>query len=345
MARKSYPVTWLDFGVGILAGFLVGESPLTPSSAGPKLAIGAVTAGLYVWWKNSRPRQSTLDTAGNIWAAVLKGLRSLPVSVWLCLIAWLSFFASTLAWMYARWTGSFWHNSHSMIIAVLIVLLTRATLKREADQPAEGSLWRLPLLLFGLVLGLADSGTGSQLIASVGFAVSVPALALLLLGVHRFKRLWLPLTMTVFLIPMPSLIANHTFLREVTAEGVLFLLQSLGVNASLYFSRIELPGNVFIVSEACSGFSTLVAAISLSLFLVAACTSPARRLAVVLAILPLTLAANTLRVLLLVLISMIAGIDVLDTMAHEGSGVLTFVVVIGSLFLIAGKPPIAEAFE
>ncbi|MEE3330224.1 MAG: exosortase/archaeosortase family protein [Myxococcota bacterium] len=345
MARKSYPVTWLDFGVGIFAGFLLGESPFTPTSAGPKLAIGAVTAGLYVWWKSTRPRQSTLDTAGNVWAAALKGLQSLPVSIWLCLIAWLSFFAPTLSWMYARWTGSFWHNNHSMIIAVLIVLLTRATLKREADQPMEGSLWGLPPLLFGLVLGLADSGAGSHLVASIGFVVSLPALVLLLLGVHRLKKLWLPLTMTAFLIPMPSLIANHTFLREVTAEGVLFLLQSLGVNASLYFSRIELPGNVFLVSEACSGFSTLVAAISLSLFLVASCTSRARRIAVILAILPLTLVANTLRVLLLVFISMAAGVDILDTMAHEGSGVLTFVVVIGTLFLIAGKPPIAEAFE
>ena len=66
MARKSYPVTWLDFGVGIFAGFLLGESPFTPSSTGPKLAIGAVTAGIYVWWKSTRPRQSTLDTAGNV---------------------------------------------------------------------------------------------------------------------------------------------------------------------------------------------------------------------------------------------------------------------------------------
>ena len=102
--------------------------------------------------------------------------------------------------------------------------------------------------------------------------------------------------------------------------------------------------NVFIVSEACSGFSTLVAAVSLSFFLFATCHSRVRKGVLLLSILPLTLAANTLRVLLLVLLSMAFGVELLDTAMHEGSGVITFVVVIGTLFWIADRPQITKAF-
>ena len=35
MARKSYPVTWLDVAVGLFSGFLLGESPFTPHATGP----------------------------------------------------------------------------------------------------------------------------------------------------------------------------------------------------------------------------------------------------------------------------------------------------------------------
>ena len=48
--------------------------------------------------------------------------------------------------MYDRWTGSFWHNNHSMIVAVLIGILTRGALSRERHADYDVTLWGLPLL-------------------------------------------------------------------------------------------------------------------------------------------------------------------------------------------------------
>lgn len=345
MARKSYPVTWLDVAVGLFSGFLLGESPFTPHATGPKLAIAIITAGLYVWRKSTRPPRPALDSANDAKTATKRFVESLPPLVWVALATWLALFAPTLDWMYARWTGSFWHNNHSMIIAVLIVLQTRATLRREANKPLDPSLWGLPLLAAGLILALADSGMRTQQLASIGFVLTLPGMSLLLLGRHRTAKLWVPLAMSVFLVPMPSLISNHTFLRMVTTDGVLELLHLFGISASLFYAQIEIPGTSFSVTEACSGFATLVAGFSLGLFVLSACPSPTRRIVVLLSILPLTVATNTLRVFLLVLLSMWFGVDILDTMAHEASGIATFIVVIGSMFVIAGRPAIREAFE
>jgi len=342
--RSAERLTPIDFGVGIVVGVLAAESPFTPNETGPSLAIGVVAAAYYIWYRSAHPRQSLPSAARNLRESWLRWLRGIPVVVWPAIGIWIAVFAPALVWMYERWTGSFWHNNHSMIVAVLVALLARGALRKEKDAPYDVSLWGLPLLAAGLLMAIADASMEGQQLASIGVVVSLPGMVLLFLGKQRFRALYLAFAMSIFLIPVPSLIANHLFLRSVTADWTLVLLHLLGVRASLYFSQLETPEHVFIVSEACSGFSTLVAAVSLSFFLVAACRSKPRRIALLLSILPLTLAANTVRVLLLVLMSMAFGVELLDTALHEMSGVVTFVVVISTLFLIADRPKITEAF-
>lgn len=342
--RRPQPLTWIDFAIGAAAGLFVAESPFTPDDTGPSLAIGTVAAAYYLWYRSAHPRQSLPGAARDLRTAAVESIRAIPWFVWPALAAWGLVFAPTLAWMYNRWTGSFWHNNHSMIVAGLILFMARGALRRTRDAPWDLSLWGLPLLAVGLLLAVADASMEGRQVASIGLVVTLPGMSLLFLGRTRTRALRLPLAMSLFLIPVPSLIANHLFLRSVTADWTLAMLHALGISASRYFSQIETPEHVFIVSEACSGFSTLIAAVSLSFFLVAACRSPLRRVALFASIVPLTLAANTLRVLMLVVMSMLFGIELLDTVLHEASGVVTFIVVISALFVIADRPKITEAF-
>ena len=334
-------VRLLDICIALLTAFLVSQSPFAPKSTGASLAIGAASGLFYLWYRSTHPRLGLAGTASD-W---LMALRRVPPGVAIALALWVGVFAQALLWMYARWTGSFWHNNHSLIIAVLMVLLARSALRKQRDAPFDVSLWGLPLLAAGVFLAVLDSGTRNQQLASIGLVLSLPGMVLLLLGRTRLRALALPLLLGVFLIPLPSLIANHLLLRNITAQWTLDLLQWLGVRASMYYTQIELPREVFEVSEACSGFSTLMAAIALATFMAALCRSTWRRVALVAAILPLTLAANTLRVLSLVLMSMYFGTGVLDTMLHEASGVATFVVVVGALFLLADRPSLVEALR
>ena len=338
-------LTRSDYILAFILGVLVAESPFTPNEQGPSLAIGFGIAAYFLWYRSRHPNTSVLGDARRVGDDTLRRLRGVPWQAWAAIVIWLVLFAPTLTWMYARWTGSFWHNNHSMIVAVMVVILARGALRRVRAQEYDVTLWGLPLLAAGLVLVVAEGRSGGHELGSLGFILSLPGLTLLLLGKTRFRELRLPLAMSLFLIPVPSLIASHLFLRSITADWTLDLLHLFGIRASLYYSRIETADHTFVVSEACSGFSTLVAAVSLSFFLFAACKSRIRRLALIAAIIPLTLAANAVRVLLLVLLSMTVGIEVLETAMHEGSGVLTFIFVIGTLFLIAGRPQITEAFR
>jgi len=334
-----------DYALAFVTAVLIAESPFTPNERGPSLAIGCVVAAYLLWYRSHHRDFSLLGDARRVGGETVRKIRSVPLATWATLVLWAAIFSPALAWMYERWTGSFWHNNHSMIVAVLIVTLARGALRRNESRPFDVTLWGLPLLAAGLLLAVSDSRMAGHELGSIGFVISLPGMVLLLLGKSRFRALRLPLAMSIFLIPMPSLISNHLLLRSITAEWTLELLHLIGIRASLYYSRIETANHTFIVSEACSGFSTLVAAVSLSFFLFAACPSRARRLILLASILPLTLVANAVRVTLLVVLSMSVGIEVLETALHEASGVLTFVFVLGSLFLIAGRPHITEVFR
>ena len=60
---------------------------------------------------------------------------------------------------------------------------------------------------------------------------------------------------------------------------------------------------------------------------------------------PLALAANVLRVLILVLMGHWGNLSLLDTALHEASGVASFAVIIAALFFLADRQTLRNAFE
>ena len=58
---------------------------------------------------------------------------------------------------------------------------------------------------------------------------------------------------------------------------------------------------------------------------------------------PLALTANTVRVLILVLLTEFIGPWIMDTAIHPASGVAVFFVVLGALFFLADRETLREA--
>ncbi len=129
----------------------------------------------------------------------------------------------------------------------------------------------------------------------------------------------------------------------MTADAVAPILTLLGIPTFVDRSLLELPHASFLVANSCSGFSTLYSGVAMGVLLGALCPSPRRRLRVYLSIVPLALAANIARVVILVLIAVYVDETLLDTGAHAGSGVLTFFGVLVVLIQLADRPPLARA--
>ena len=328
-------VTVKDLGLAALVVLLIAEGPLTPAARLPSLVAGGAVGLFFLYWRLSRPILQKTRASAAGW--------KVPLGVWICLGLFAVVAAPTLVWMYEEWTGSVWHNTHGMLIPVLMVMLGRNILRRMKPVEDEPSLWGFAFLVPGLALMLLDSAAATQYVSAVGIVICLPGLSLLTLGPARTRALALPLSLGIFMVPLPNAFASQIYLRTLTADAVAPILTTFGLPTFVDKSLLELPHASFLVANSCSGFSTLYSGVAMGVLLGTLCPSPRRRLLVYLSIVPLALAANIARVAILVLVAVYVDESLLDTGAHAASGVLTFFGVLAALIQLADRPPLARA--
>lgn len=325
--------TLTDLGFALLVAVVVAEGPLTPAAMVPSVIVGLIAGAFVFHWRRTRPRAAR-EVAPN-WRVPW------PVAVALSIYAAAMF--PTAAWMYGEWTGSVWHNSHGMLIPLLMVLLGRNILRRMPPVEDEPSAWGFVSLVPGLLLLILDAGADTHYVSAVGFVVTLPGLSLLLFGPKRTRALALPLALGIFMIPLPNTLASQIYLRTLTADLVGPILNAVGIPTLVNNSLLELPNASFLVANSCSGFSTLYATVAMAVLLASLCESKTRRFLAYVSILPLALAANVLRVIVLVLIFLYIDPTLLDTSLHSASGVAMFFVVLGILILVTDRPSLSRA--
>ncbi|MCZ6783603.1 MAG: exosortase/archaeosortase family protein [Proteobacteria bacterium] len=318
-------------------------SPLTPDDLLPSIGLGAIAAlGLFVYLHRATRADTGVYWDGRRRIDAVK-IREVAPSVWAALFLFGLVFAPTMLWMYSQWTGSVWQNNHGIFMPVLMFFLARSVLRREETVEDDSSPWGFAWLAVGITLVVLDSAAGTRYLSAIGLVVCLPGLSLLILGRQRTKALRVVLMLGIFMVPIPATLSNHLVLRNATAAGTLPLLRMLGIPSAREHSVLDVADSIFVVSDACSGFATTYSALALTIFLVCYCQSPWRRALLIASFLPLALAANVLRVFMLVLIAL-ADFSLLDTPLHEASGVASFCLIIAILFTMADRQSLRNAF-
>jgi exosortase len=253
----------------------------------------------------------------------------LPVAASLLLL-----FGPTLLWLWDRWTLSVWNHGHGILIALVVGYLVWEELKPAKELPRESNAWGFALLVPALLLHMLDTGIHSQLLAAFALFLALPGLALLFLGSTRTKAIVFPLATLFLTLPIPLAFTEsiHLTLRYIATDAVAFLLPYLGIPVFAKETLLQIPNGALQVADACSGFSTLYATVTVAILTAYFATDVRRRIIVLLVAVPLAIGVNIVRVLLLTLLVHWVGLDVLDTAAHEISGMLTFVVALPVIF-------------
>lgn len=264
--------------------------------------------------------------------------------VWLVLIALVAIYAPTVAWLWDRWTMSVWHNAHGMLIPLVVAYFVRDELQRYEGPAEPGSPWGFAWLVPALLLHVVDGAMHTQLLSAASIVLALPGLSFLLLGPSRTRKILFPLLFLAFMLPIPLGVTErvHLALRHLTARGVEHLVPLVGVPLFRDGLTLETGEIRLFVADACSGFSTLYAAMTVACLTAYFCPVPWRRVAVLIGAAPIAIGANILRVALLVLLVRYYGNDVLGTWMHEGSGILTFVLALPLIFWL-GTPATERA--
>jgi exosortase len=327
--------TLQQLGFALAIGLVVSVSPFTPGGLGSKLVTGSAVAALVIGVRALR-RTDVDEPAESDDAAALPSVH-VPPLFWASALAFFAVFLPTGVWLYGQWTSSVWNNGHGLFTPIAMAYIGYGVLRRDTSREAESSSWGYAVLGLGLALLVLDTGIETKFLSAIALVICLPGISLLLLGARRTQALALPLMIGIFMIPVPDNTGIHLLLRQLTAAGVEPLLQLFELPYDRDQTVFLMRGVNFHVSDACSGFATLYAAVAISAILTVH-TRPLWRAAMVLLVaVPLALFANILRIFVLMVLTQLVNPTIMDTQVHPASGVATFLLIACVMFLVAGR--------
>jgi exosortase len=163
---------------------------------------------------------------------------------------------------------------------------------------------------------------------------------LLLAGWPVFRVLAFPIFFLFFAVPMPDWLidAGTVPLKVFISDVVTRVLYEMGYPIAQNGVTIMIGSYQLMVKDACSGINSIFALSAIGVFYMYAFRwdTKIRGLLLLAAIVPITIVANFIRVLALVLIAYYGGIDALEGTLHDLTGIGLFVVAVVLLFLFDG---------
>jgi exosortase len=248
-------------------------------------------------------------------------------------------YAPTVRWLWHRWTMGVWYNGHGLFIPIVVAWAAWGALKRYRDRPPASSAWGFAFLVPALTLHALDMGIHTELLSAASIVLAAPGLSLLFLGVERTKAVAFPLALLPFMLPIPLALTErlHLGLRHLATWATSHVVPVLGIPVYAEGTTVHLANGVLEIADACSGFSTLYAALAVAVLTAYTCPDWRRRLLVLGTAAPIAILANWVRVVLLVVLVEWRGLDVLETWLHVASGLLTFALALPVIFWL-GTP-------
>lgn len=245
---------------------------------------------------------------------------------------WLAMFGSS----YWRLSGTVWATDAQghgpIILAVGFWLLYK---KRDALM----ALARQPQTLMGagfLAVGIAAYAIGrSQSVWTLEIGAQILVLIALLLcfiGGRGVRVAWFPLFFLTFMIPWPPELVDAV--TQPLKSGVSAVAASLLYEAGYPVGRSGVILTVgpyqLLVADACAGLNSLFTLEALGLLYMNLMNyhSVSRNVALAILILPISFAANVVRVIVLVLVTYYAGDEAGQGFVHGFAGMVLFIVAL-----------------
>jgi exosortase len=253
----------------------------------------------------------------------------------ICLLV-VAVYSHVLAKLVTDWwqIPDFSHGFLVPLFAAYLVWEKRETLRATSIVPCWSGIAVMALGLVVLLLGVY----GSELFLSrVSLVILLAGLVLCFAGRQFLKELRFALLVLLLAIPLPAIIFNQiTFpLQLVASKLASILLPVFGVPVLREGNVIALPLMKLEVAEACSGIRSLMSLFTLAIFYGYFLEkSNWRRGALVLASIPIAIAANAVRILGTGLCVQYWDPDKALGFFHEFSGWVIFLVSLTCLYLV-----------
>ncbi len=243
--------------------------------------------------------------------------------------ALLLLFWPTLVWMAQRFEAHDSFYSHGWLIPVASGWLIWRSRVALAATKRQGSLWGLLLLVPSVAVHVIATWWDLHFVSGFTMMAAVWATVWTLWGFQTLWVLRVGLLFLLFMVPLPSilLISISFKLKLIAAMLATNLLTLLGMPAHQAGSTIHVPGASVIVDDACSGLRSLISLVALTSLwtcLVGPSFKRWHKAVLLASSIPIALAANMTRILVLVFLTAIYGPKIAEGFIHYGSGLVVF---------------------
>ena len=233
---------------------------------------------------------------------------------------------------------SIWDSREEYSYGYLIPVITLFLIWQKRPQleqvPFTGSWLGIAVMILGLGLLVLGNLSTLFLVVQYGFLVVLVGVALAFMGWHAFKIIAVPLTLLLFMIPLPQF-----FLQEISNQlqlissqlGVL-VIRLFGISVFLEGNVIDLGTYKLQVVEACSGLRYLFPLMTLG-FIVAYFFHAAfwKRAIIFLSTIPITILMNSFRIGVIGVLVEYWGVSMAEGFLHDFEGWVVFMACTGVL--------------
>jgi len=265
-----------------------------------------------------------------------------PLWAVLLLGAFVALFWPTFAWLAERFDAHDSFYSHGWLIPLAsawLIWQRRSVLK---VLRSHSSFAGLALLIPSTAAHVLATWWHVHVVSGFAMVGAIGGLVWTLWGWEALWALRFPLFFLLFMVPLPGvlLIATSFHMKLMAASWAAQVLQVLGIPTHQAGSTILVPGVSVVVDDTCSGLRSLISLIALATLWTAFLPPSATRghkALIVAASIPIALAANMVRILILVLLSAIYGPQIAEGFIHYGSGFVVFGIALAALAMLSTR--------
>ena len=273
-----------------------------------------------------------------------KHQKQLLAAVWILLLAGLlAAYANTFAEMWIRWFPA-WQRSalglydrlvegesyytHGPLVPlvslIMGILLIRHTRFPVAPRRVIGGL----VLIGSLLIHLAACFARVNFASGFSLIGALAGLVLFFWGATALRRLWFPIALLFFMVPLPELsIAQLNFrLKLLAADWGVSLANFLGIIVERSGNQVFLTGDkTLVIANVCNGLRTLISLLAFGAIYAYVCKLRGLwRLGLFAMSVPVAVASNSIRIVSLIVVADVWDVKTATGWYHDTSGILIY---------------------
>lgn len=237
----------------------------------------------------------------------------------------------------SSWTGE--QGSHGPIILATGIWLVWHNWHEVKGLTERPPAWKVAVLFLALAPVYLFTRV-TQIVELEGYVMYMLLLTALygVIGFPAMKSLAFPLIYLFFAFPPPETVIYALTLpiKVAISDAAITVLQAFGLPIGGTGVMIQIGQYQLLVAAACSGLNSIVSLSAITLFYIYLMHRGEHRLQAILLlfVLPVAIAANFLRVLILILLTYYGGEAVAQGFLHDIAGITIFVLALMLIFLV-----------